>query len=156
MDSGQSADHRSVQWERKEAVTHALGEAIPAGASWERRSPARPGELRGDLVLPIGQSLVTGLVGTPRTGLIIGVVVFAVAWVLLLLHTRQGLWTVERITGQDSDDDGVVGEPNFVAQIAQSASVRVELAEQHEGGHRLRWVDLPVSNDKLSAVARAE
>ena len=145
------------EWERREAVTHALGDAIPAGANWERRSAARPGDLRGDLVLPLGQALITGLAGGLIGGILGGwawaavaaVAAFGLAWLVLLAQTRQGLSTVEWVTGQDPAEDHIINPG------APARSVRVELAEQHGGGHVLRFLDLPVTEAKLGDVARA-
>jgi len=145
------------EWERREAVTHALGDAIPAGANWERRSAARPGDLRGDLVLPLGQSLVTGLVGGLVGGILGGwtwaavaaVAAFGLAWLVLLAQTRQGLSTVEWVTGQDPAEDHIINPG------APARSVRIELAEQRPGGGRLRFLDLPITEARLSDVARA-
>jgi len=70
----------------------------------------------------------------------------------LLVDHRNALWVIERVTGQDLDGDQVTGDP---LQVSPPSTVRVELAEQHNGGQRLRWVDLPIGDDKLAAVAEA-
>ena len=105
-------------WERRESLTVALGKTLQSGGSYERRAPARIGNLRGDLVLPLGQASVTALVGAIlggilsgwRIGLVAGGVMFAGAWLLLLWDHRRALWVVERINGRDLDHDGAVGK----------------------------------------------
>ena len=89
------------EMQRRERAACALGDALPLDASWERRQPARVGDLRGDLLLPLGQALVTGLVGGivgvlvggGRTGLISGVAVFGMTWLALRsIVTHRPQW----------------------------------------------------------------
>ena len=143
-------------WESRESLSLAMGEVIQRGGSYERRVPARVGTLRSDLVLPLGQAIVTALVGTIlgvilggwRLGVAAGGVMFAITWLLLLWDHRRAMWVVEYITGQDLDRDGAIGKP-------EPQQVRVELVEDHRGGGRLRFLDLPITEAKLRDVARA-
>ena len=97
------------------------------GADLEMTTPTRPAGFVSDLVVPLGQAMITG-------GMISGLVTFAasrteydgdllalwfglalaigtVAWVLLLVDTRRLLRVVEKLTGLDLDGDGVAGDP---------------------------------------------
>lgn len=103
--------------------------AIPPGATLDREQPARPAGIVADLLVPLGQSAVTG-------GLLAGVVVIGLgavtdwrggellrlwfglalgvtsaAWLLLLQETRRLLWGIERLAGRDLDGDRTVGKP---------------------------------------------
>jgi len=149
-----------TEWTKRDEKTYGLGAAMPAGASWERRQPSRTAELAGDVLVPAMQAIITGLVGavvgglvggSPGAGLTSGAVVFGLAWLVLLLDHRNALWVIERVTGADLDGDQVVGKP----EAPPPTTVRVELRERHNGGQRLRWIDLPVGDDKLAAVAEA-
>lgn len=141
-------------WVHQEGLTVAMGKALQSGGSYERKAPARVGDLRSDLFLPLGQAIVTALVGTIvggilggwRLGAVAGGVMFAISWLLLLWDHRRAMWMVEYITGQDLDRDGAVGKPQ---------RVRVELVEDHRGGGRLRFLDLPITEAKLREVAQA-
>ena len=152
--------------ERLESPPGAASVDLSTGGSWERRQPARRAEFGGDVLVPLTQGLITGVAAGAVGGLlsgswtgavVAGVCVFGVTWVTLLLDHRRALWTVERVTGRDLDHDGVVGEPEQRGHNCDHSppTVRVELAEDHDGGHRLRWFELPIDDHKLSKVAHA-
>ena len=151
--------------ERLESPPGAASVDLSTGGSWERRQPARRAEFGGDVLVPLTQGLITGVAAGAVGGLlsgswtgavVAGVCVFCITWVTLLIQTRAGLWIIERVTGQDLDHDGVVGEPpqNETHRSHSPPTVRVELSQDDENGHRLRWVELPVSDEKLQSVAR--
>lgn len=150
-------------WNRLETWTAAVGQVIQSGATYERREPSRMGNVQSDLVLPVGQSGVTAVVGLLagavgayllNTSLVGGVALallgaaaaFSLTWLVLLSDHRRLLWIVETITGEDVDHDGIVGEPPVV---------KVELRERHAGGDRWAFLELPISEEKLADVARA-
>jgi len=124
----------------------------------ERRRPARPGSFESDLLVPLAQSAVTGLLvgsvsgglawaaGAPRPGLIgavAGGVVLAAVWMLALVDRRALLWEIETVAGLDLNDDGIVGKPE--------EPVRVEIQERQ--GRTLRFVDLPAKPDQIARLA---
>jgi len=149
------------EWTKRDGATMAIGDvAIPSGASWERRQPSGKAELIGDVLVPMLQATVTGIVGAMVGGLvgghlgaaaIGGAVSFGLSWLVLLVDHRAALWAIETVAGQDIDGDQVVGNPD----PEPVSTVRVELAQRHPGGQRLRFVDLPIDDDKLSDVALA-
>ena len=124
--------------------TTAPWEAEPERPPTETRIPARPADLVSDLLVPIGQAAVTGiLLGTVLTAgtvllwpeldvnplglwaaLTLGIL--TLAWLVLLLDHRRMLWAVERLINSDLDRDGARGEPEpqeriVVVNAAQSA-----------------------------------
>ena len=143
-------------WEHRKSSTVAMGKVLQSGNSYERKAPARVGDLRSDLFLPLGQAIVTALVGTIvggilggwRLGIVVGGVMLATTWLLLLWDHRRAMWVVEYVTGHDLDRDGTVGEPD-------PQRVRVELVENHRAGRRIRFLDLPITEAGLRDVAQA-
>ena len=146
-------------WQRRESREYPMGAglaaAIDGGATWERKEPARPADLAGDVLVPLAQAGVTGLVGGIIGGLVgglaagavVGGLTFSTTWLVLLADHRRSLWLVERLTGRDLDPDGHVGAP--------ARTVRVETIERTRRGGQIRYTDLPVSDEKLKDVARA-
>ncbi len=143
-------------------ATTANAAAWPAGATWERRAPVRKADLAADVLTPAAQSAITALVGAVAGGLLTrdlagaglgAAITFSATWLTLLKAHRAALWAVERVTGADLDGDGAVGRPS--ASEPAPATVRVELKEEKRNAERWRWLDLPVSDEKLTRVARA-
>ncbi len=136
----------------------------------ERRTPQRA-TIDGDVLVPLLQALSLGfalglaagtlvlLLGGPMAdlrggelwswaGRIAGgaaAVTLAVALVRFIAEHRALLWQIESMTGRDLDGDGEIGEPETV--------VRVELVDK--AAKQVRYVDLPLSDDKVRDVARA-
>lgn len=93
----------------------------------ETAIPSRAPNLAGDLLVPLGQATVTGLLaGTllslalvglnfpaPAWHVWIGASLLATtcSWVVLLVEHRRLLWRVETLVGYDLNHDGVVGSP---------------------------------------------
>jgi hypothetical protein len=93
---------------------------VPEVAELETSTPARPADLVADLVVPLGQAMITGALlggvfvlaldelvpsfdgdllkvwGMATLG------ISALAWVLLLADTRRLLWAIGRLTGRAS------------------------------------------------------
>ena len=137
--------------------------AIPA-PSIERRTPAAtgPGTFEADVVVPLAQAAITGLVlGTlaggvatvagarqaAAIGAAVGGLVLAGVWVLLLSDRRALLWNIETTIHRDLDHDGTVGEPE------PPPLTRLELVDP--GKRQIRYVDVPLSDQQLEALARA-
>lgn len=101
----------------------------PTGGGLARTEPARAAGLVPDLLVPLGQAVVTGALGA---GLVVfaiselapnwdgsglkawaglGLAIAAVAWGVLLGQTRRLLWAIETRTGLDLDRDGATGRP---------------------------------------------
>ena len=126
-----------------------------AGVDIETKRPSRTPSIEGDLLVPLGQSLVTallcGAVGglvamlldfpmSPwRFGAITGGVALVVAWLSLLGATRSLLWEIERISGRDFDGDHHAGPPP-----PEPAPLRVEVVETVEDVERWRIAKVPV------------
>lgn len=144
----------SSLWREREAWSAGISEAIEAGSSYERREPIRIGDLRSDFILPLAQavgcSIAAGILaailwGSAGAALRSAGVVFSLAWFLLLIDNRSGLWIVERITGRDLDRDGSIGRP--------ARPVRVEVVDRE--GRSMRWPAMPLGEEKLRDLARA-
>jgi hypothetical protein len=151
---------QDTSWQRQDGTAYpmgnaALGAALEAGASWERREPARPAELAGDVAVPLAQAVITGVIGGLvggllsgwAPGLVAGSLTFGASWLILLVDHRRGLWLVERLIGADIDQDGSVGEP--------ARFVRVEVSEKTKGGEKVKYSDIPASDKQLRELALA-
>jgi hypothetical protein len=130
----------------------------------------RDPHVESDFVTPVLQSLFSGVTGGILTGalaeiagwpkpLLIGLAggagVLGLTWFILLREHRDLLWEIERVTGADIDRDGAVGEPHSVEADIEPRSTRVEITERKPGHTRMRFVDVPLSDAELEAVARA-
>ena len=107
-------------WERGRAF--AMG-AAPAGSEYSRETPlADMSSIEAGVKTPLAQAAITATVcgllvilgcvfkswpvaAIPTTW----VIVFSLAWWVLLLNTRGLLKSVERIVGRDLDGDGAIG-----------------------------------------------
>jgi len=142
------------------AMGAAIARNLPAGATWERKEPSRTAEMSGDVAVPLCQSAVTALVGGVG-GLLVGGPVaagvvaglsFGASWLWLLADHRRALWSIEKITGVDLDGDGHKGKPG---NTAPAQHVVVDLVENTGRQARIRYLDLPLTLDKLADVAQA-
>ena len=129
----------------------------------ERRTPATgPGTLQSDVIVPACQATITGgvtgilagavaaMTGARQAaaiGAAVGGLVLAGVWLLLLSDRRQLLWTTERVLHTDLDHDGAIGEPE------PPPLTRLELVDRDR--RQVRYVDLPLSDQQLEALARA-
>ena len=143
---------------RKRFRRFGLGDTFPLeGEYFERRQPARTGEITGDLVLPMAQAIVSGVAAAAitmiladwRAALVVGVMATGAVWALLLMETRKSLWTVETKIGKDLDHDGYIGKPE------PAPVVRVDLVDDKPSRGRFRFLELPLSEAQLVGVARA-
>lgn len=128
----------------------------------ERRKPATgPGSLESDVLVPLAQAGISGLVlgllvGTVAAligarqpvliGAAVGALVLAGVWLLLLADRRQLLWTIERVTGRDLDGDHAIGRPT------REPPVTLELVDRAR--RQMRYLELPLSDDQVAAIAR--
>jgi hypothetical protein len=143
--------------------------SIPAGAEYERRRPVRDPAIESDVITPVLQALMSGAVGAILSGAgaviadaskpvafaaLGGAGVLGLAWFTLLREHRGLLWEIERVTGADLDRDGTVGAPG-ASQSTEPREVRVEITERSRNRARMRFVDVPLSDSELEAVARA-
>lgn len=165
---GQRGDPAWRPWEKSNYRTFGLGDvsALPAGAEYERRRPVRDPAVESDVITPGLQSLISGAVGGLLCGagaglvgwsrpVLIGAVggagFLGLAWAVLLGEHRRLLWEIERVSGADLDGDGAVGVPG----VPEAKTTRVEVTERTNGHTRMRFVDVPLSDAELEAVARA-
>jgi hypothetical protein len=136
----------------------------PAFTEAHRTSPARPASTESDVVVPLLQSLITGvIVGLPAGTLItlvcrwpwwsapaiaVGVIIPAVWLHRLSAHTRA-LWTVEKIIQRDVDSDGNIGQPDVV-------ELRAEIHDRRQDHHNTIWrVTFPGDLRRLRRFAAA-
>ena len=156
-------------WISREYDGFSLGAAaVPAGAEYERKRPARDANIETDVITPAIQSLITGVVTSACVtaaaalldwdqpvvaGVTTGTGVLSAVWVILLREQRSLLWEIERITGADLDGDGDVGQP----AAREREPVRVEVSERRGRYQRIRYIDLPptVGDDDIASVARS-
>lgn len=154
---------QSAPWTRQEMDVYALGDVqLSSGATWYRREPARE-PVREDVLVLVAWAGITGLaIGLGAVPLTMwqswpwwtpaGVAAggFAISWLMLLADWRKALWRVEEITHADLDGDKIVGEPERKPDV-----VHIELEEQQQTGRRVRYLDLPVSDEEIHRVAVA-
>lgn len=141
-----------------------LGTEISNVDQYEYRRPARDASIESDVAVPGLQAVISGAMsglsylglavalGWPKpltTALAVLAAVTGVSWLVLLSAHRRLLWELERVTGTDFDGDGETGRPTPPA----TSTTRVELVDQGHGA--IRWVDVPLSDDKLEELARA-
>lgn len=121
----------------------------------KRRYAHRSADVRADVIVPFLQSFVGCVAVTaalillqanPRIAAGVGILVFCVAWVILLIDHRRGLWMLEEFTGLDLDYDGVVGEP-------EPEVVRVEIVRDEQGARGMSFLDLPIKPSELRQIA---
>lgn len=158
-------------WEERRHSPFALGSVadLPAGSEYERRRPIRDPHIESDVVTPGLQALISGLVGgilggaiaaaagggRPwAVGLASGAGILGLSWFALLKENRALLWEVERIIGADIDGDGVAG-PVSVNHEPEPRVTRVEVTEKANGRTRMRYVDVPLTDQELTKLAQA-
>ena len=92
-----------------------------AETTTEYRAPARQASPSSDVLVPFFQAVICGvtvaIVGSAFVSLRIGAlafaVTFAVAWFGLLFDHRRLLWSIEKVTNADLDQDGHAGQPEL-------------------------------------------
>lgn len=101
---------------------------LPPGGyfSAERRRPARPANIESDFIVPLLQALAAATLTTIAAlylsiffdlfvwhlACFIGLVVGGLWFAFALFLGRELLWIVERVTNQDFDGDGYIGQPD--------------------------------------------
>jgi len=103
--------------------------SIPAAPTTQHTEQRRSATLAADLLVPLGQAAVTGLlvaaffvvlvfevapdaeISRWKLWLWAALPVTAVTWLILLRETRRLMWGAEVATGRDLDGDGSVGRP---------------------------------------------
>jgi len=97
----------------------------PAGfTSAYKRTPYRKMEMAADVLVPLAQSVITGVVVATALGVItpflpwawyigpiVGAITVGLTWGYRLSVSRDTLWTIEEIVGHDIDGDGHTGRP---------------------------------------------
>lgn len=142
---------------RYRAYDFGEGSPLPAGVEWERVEPARAPEVSGDVVVPLLQALITGVVAflvgiglclalgwAIRIALGAGVAITALAWMWLLMDHRRLLRRIKRIVNVDLDRNGYVGEPG--------ERIRLEVSDPEE--RSISFLDLPLGEERLRSMAR--
>lgn len=133
----------------KKAQPWAAGGQPAVGAEVET-SPTRAADLVADLLVPVGQALVTGALAG---GLVVfgfsevapgwdvnhvkafagvALTVAAVTWGLLLVDTRRLLWGIERVIGLDLDRDGHQGEPQERLVVVNAGKAQEQASERRQ------------------------
>lgn len=132
-----------------------------APGSTELREPIRAMTAESEIVVPVGQAVITGLLVMALAVVIAFVplpwVVFAllfvlvtlILWLLLIVDGRRLLWRIERTFGADLDGDGAQGPP------AEPQMFRIELSERTPAGQRTAWLDVPGTTDTFATVCQS-
>ncbi|GIK42383.1 MAG: hypothetical protein BroJett011_62160 [Chloroflexota bacterium] len=137
----------------------------PTYSNYERRQPARPATWESDVLVPLAQSAVWGLIGgllsiglpafvngwpwwTPGPAFILST---SLAWWLISADHQRALWIVEKIINRDFDGDGQAGAP-------EPEPITLEIIHKTESGsvkHMLRF-QLPegISQDDFYQFSR--
>jgi len=130
--------NRYEDWERLGLLENATArpwEALPEPqhqtvdfSEWQRSEPIRQPKWESDVLVPLGQSLASGLFislaavplnlywlhGPFWTPLVIGGAAAGLSWLVLLSDHRHLLRRFERVVNRDLDGDGYTGEPQTV------------------------------------------
>ena len=136
------------------------------GADLEMTTPTRPAGFVSDLVVPLGQALITGAFAAGLIVFILSEVgpdweinrlkawgflalaISAVTWLILLVDTRKLLRQFEKLTGLDLDGDGTAGEPDPAKRVFE--------VHVHDGQGYTRIVEsewLGIDDDRLIAFS---
>jgi hypothetical protein len=126
----------------------------------ETSAPARAADIKADLLVPLGQALVTGAfvgglgimaavkvqpgVDALAVWVIVSGLVATGVWVYLLRESRRLLWQRETVTGRDLNGDGVIGQPVALPPL------RVEVTS----GQKQIYLELPGKPEALAMLAR--
>lgn len=143
-----------------DALSADVVDTMPAFTTLTRTIPARTQTPAGDVIVPLCQSAVTGIVAgaiatmgayynfvptwAPQLGLIGG---FAASWLWLLADNRSLLRVTETITGQE--------QAPLVQQTQQTQTLRLEITEKRGvNNSSMKFVDLPCDMQQLQTIAR--
>ena len=116
---------QSQQFEKTAAGLKLPGLPAPINVqSVFRKTPVRKMELIADVVVPLAQATVSGLLvgglATPLiiasdgpwyAGLYLGALSVGIVWGFRRAASKETLWIIEELTGADIDGDGHAGEP---------------------------------------------
>lgn len=119
--------------------------SVADAGAFERETPARAADLRSDVLVPLCQAGISGLIagalwagGAWLLGADFWLVFVAsagifggCAWFILLRDHRRGLWARERREARDLDGDGVVGEPSRPVLVNPYQGQRARDADKH-------------------------
>jgi len=140
----------------------AAGAAASIDAVWK---PVRVASLESDVAVPAAQTFISALVGGlvaslgggmaglhPLTpGLVGAAAVGAITWYVLLNEHRASLWELSGSPAQQSEDKDEQVKRQYKPEV------RVEIVERDAssgGVKRMRWLDLPIDDENLPALAR--
>jgi len=124
------------QWQRTQLMENSAAMSLPGlpapvnVQSVFRKTPVRKMEMVADVLVPLTQAAVSGiLVGVLATplflsidlpwyaGIYTGALSVGVIWGFRLGATKETLWIVEELIGQDIDQDGHAGAPSYGARV---------------------------------------
>lgn len=134
-----------------------------------RRTPARDADFTADVLVPALQALITAIISSLITllgvGLFawswwsvpgVGLLVFGLAWLILLSDHRALLWSVESIINEDLDGDGHTGKPAALPAPRNPNSEPVRIQAEVREGQRWLFADFPApSNEAMYQFAQA-
>ena len=140
-----------------------------AAETWQELSRTKPhgkATRESDVVVPLAQSAITGAVLAVPVGVLaasqgwsayvplsVMAGTFALSWLYLLRDSRGLLRITERIVNRDLDGDGRIGDTPAEPKSSKP-NVRVDITERHDGGMRLRFLDVPIAEHKIITLAR--
>jgi len=120
---------------------------VSAGAWLPLAQATLTGVIIGLCILVIGFALDARHPETPA--LVIGVIAWAVSWLLLQRHWF-GLTAIEKLIGMDLNRDGAIGKP----EPRETPEIRVRLSQVKPDGHyQENIITLPASQRQLEALA---
>jgi hypothetical protein len=143
----------------------------PAFSEAYRKTPYRKPELIPDVWVPLTQAIISGLLSALVAtiislfvaswplyiGLIIGPLVVGLVWLYSMLNDR-GLWIVERITGQDVEqDDKNDHSTKRIVEIEVKEGRNTRIAElPGEGSYLIRFCQWVAAGDSFSEETAAQ
>jgi len=142
---------RALGYEERQGVAFGSVDVMPVASEFERRASTREASVRSDVLVPLLQSVVSGLFVGILAGVALGIEAGAVGcvgvaagfWLWQMAEHNSQVWRIERWLGSDAQPE----QPKAVERL-----VRVELAS--DDGRALRWLDIDIEEPKLRAVAQ--
>ena len=136
---------------------------------YEHLQPAREGNFHSDVLVPVTQAFITGVLAGLIAALLVHfffsasldvtaytfgtafILIMAGVWGRLLDDHNQLLWRVERVTGRDFDGDGQIGEPT----AREPEQVVVVVRRPKKDGENVEFLHYGVNRTALEKFARA-
>jgi len=123
----------------------------------ETQQPARPADFRSDVLVPLAQSVLTGVLLSGLVAFLVwrqswdgdlgvlflglALTVSCLAWVVLLAQHRRLLWAAEKLTRVDLNGDKTVGDPRDRLLVLNASQGKAQQVRRENEARRADFVD---------------